>query len=201
MAASDETEPLSPTPSSSESAPDMEEDANTPEPPAPSGALEDDPSLLEPATRALIDGPDQPDGENHPTPAAARPDAAATFEDAAVSDTDSVSDEPESSTAAPAPIEAPADLMRVTSAHRIAVELKRIETEIREILEGRDTRRKRRLAGTRGWQELEEDIRSWRGTGRFDPPTLDRLDQLITRRHHLFGHLRFVASTRPVWNS
>lgn len=201
MAAADETEPLSPTPSSSESAPDTEEDANTPEPPAPPDVLEDDPSLLEPATRALIDGPDQPDGENQPAPADAQTDPAAAFEDAAVSDTDTVSDEPESSTAAPAPIEAPADLKRETSAHRIAVELQRIETEIRAILEGRDTRRKRRLAGTRRWQELEEDIRSWRCTGRFDPPTLDRLDRLITRRHHLFGHLRFVVSTRPVWNS
>lgn len=199
MAAPDETEPLSPTPSSSESTPDRVEDANTSEPPASPGTLEDDPSLLEPATRALIDGPDQPDGENQP--AATRPDPAATFEDAAVSDADKVSDEPQSSTAAPAPIEARADLKRETSAHRIAVELKRIETEIRAILEDRDTRRKRRLAGTRGWQELEEDIRSWRCTRRFDAPTLDRLDRLITRRHHLFSHLRYVASTRPVWNT
>lgn len=200
MATSDETEPLSPTPPP-ESAPESVEDVNTPEPPDSSGALENDPSLQEPATRAPIDGPEQPDGENQPAPEAAHPDPAAAFEDAAVSDTDTIADEPESTSTAPAPVEAPADLGRETSAHRVGIELKRIETEIRTILEGRDTRRKRRLTGTRYWQELEEDIRSWRHTMRFDPPTLDRLDRLITRRHHLFGHLRYIVSTRPVWNS
>lgn len=200
MATSDETEPLSPTPPS-ESAPDSVEDVNTPEPPDPSGALENDPSLREPATRAPIDGPEQPDGENQPAPEAAQPDPASAFEDAAVDDTDTIADEPESTSTAPAPVEAPADLGRETSAHRVGIELKRIETEIRTILEERDTRRKRRLTGTRYWQELEEDIRSWRHTMRFDPPTLDRLDRLITRRHHLFGHLRYIVSTRPVWNS
>lgn len=200
MATSDETEPLSPTPSS-ESAPDSVEDVNTPEPPDSSGALDNDPSLQEPATRAPIDGPEQPDGENQPAPEAAQPDPAAVFEEAAVSDTDTIADEPESTSTAPASVEAPADLGRETSAHRVGIELKRIETEIRTILEGRDTRRKRRLTGTRYWQELEEDIRSWRHTMRFDPPTLDRLDRLITRRHHLFGHLRYIVSTRPVWNS
>ena len=200
MATPDETEPLSPTPPP-ESAPESVEDVNTPEPPDSSGALDNDPSLREPATRAPIDGPEQPGGENQPAPEAEQPDPAAAFEDVAVNDTDQVADEQKSSTAAPAPTEAPADLARETSAHRLGIELKRIETEIRTILEGRDTKRKRRLTGTRQWQELEEDIRSWRCTRRFDAPTLDRLDRLITRRHHLFGHLRYVASTRPVWNT
>ena len=200
MATPDETEPLSPT-QPHESAPESVEDVNTPEPPDSSGALDNDPPLEEPATRAPIDRPDQPDGENPPAPEAAQTDPEATFDDHAVSDTDQVADEQKSSTAAPAPTEAPADLARETSAHRIGIELKRIETEIRTILEGRDTKRKRRLTGTRQWQELEEDIRSWRCTRRFDAPTLDRLDRLITRRHHLFGHLRYVASTRPVWNT
>ena len=100
MVTPDETDPLSPTPPP-EPAPEMKADADTPEQPAPPGALEDDPSLLEPATRALIDGSDQPDGENQSAPEAARPDTAAALEDAAVSDTDTITDEPQSATAAP----------------------------------------------------------------------------------------------------
>jgi hypothetical protein len=87
------------------------------------------------------------------------------------------------------------------SAHRIAVELKRIEAEVRAIVADRDPKRKRRLAGTRRWQEFEDDVLSWRGAGRFDDAALDRLQQLIARRHYLFRHLTFVASTRPTWNT
>lgn len=87
------------------------------------------------------------------------------------------------------------------SAHRIAVELKRIENEVWTLLDGSDTKRKRRLAGSRRWMELEDDIRNWRYTGRFDEAVLDRLQQLVCRRHYLFTRLRFSASTRPVWNS
>jgi len=84
---------------------------------------------------------------------------------------------------------------------RIAFELKRIEAEVRSLLENRDPKRKRRLAGTRRWNELEEDIIAHRHTGRIDEPSLLRLSQLITRRHYLFRRLRFVSSTRPTLNS
>lgn len=87
------------------------------------------------------------------------------------------------------------------SAHAVGIELKRIEDEVRAILEDRDPRRKRKLNGTSRWQELEEDLISWRFSGRFSEDALRRLGELISRRHHLFRHLRFLASTRPTWNS
>lgn len=87
------------------------------------------------------------------------------------------------------------------SAHAVGIELKCIEDEVRAILEDRDPRRKRRLNGTSRWQELEDDLISWRFSGRFSEDALRRLGELIARRHHLFRHLRFLASTRPTWNS
>jgi len=87
------------------------------------------------------------------------------------------------------------------SAHRIAVELKHVETRIRELLSDRDSRRKRKLAGTYRWHELEEDIIAWRAERRFDSDTLEELHRLTCRRHYLFNQLRFAASTRPTWNS
>jgi hypothetical protein len=93
------------------------------------------------------------------------------------------------------------DWDREQSAHRIVVELKRIEARVREILEGRDNKRKRKLGGTRRWQDLEEDLIAWHDTTRFDAPTLARLRELITKRHYLFRRLRFLAGTHGTWNS
>ncbi len=87
------------------------------------------------------------------------------------------------------------------SAHAIAVELRRIEKEVRRFLENRDPKRKRKFTGTRRWLELEEDILALRFTGRIDEDTIRLLLQNIARRHHLFNQLRFVASTRPTWNT
>ena len=87
------------------------------------------------------------------------------------------------------------------SAHRVAVELRRIESELRALLEERDPKRKRKLSGTSRWHELEDDILSWQFSGRFDDETLRRLRELIGRRHYLFHRLRFLASTRPTWNT
>ena len=88
-----------------------------------------------------------------------------------------------------------------TNAQRIGLELRRIEADIRLLLEQRDPKRKRKMAGTRRWHELEEDLLSWRFTGRFEEETLRRLSELIARRHFLFARLRFLAFTRPGWNS
>ncbi len=115
-----------------------------------------------------------------------------------VSDTGAISDIEE---AAPTASSAPPKWEYEMSAHRIAVELKRIENEVWTLLDGPDTKRKRRLAGSRRWMELEDDIRNWRYGGRFDEAVLDRLQQLVCRRYYLFTRLRFSASTRPVWNS
>lgn len=87
------------------------------------------------------------------------------------------------------------------SAHNVVVELKRIENKVRELLEGVDNRRKRRLGGTQRWHELQEDILAWRFGGRVPEVTLRRLDELVVRRHCLYRHLEFLASTRPVMNS
>ncbi len=89
----------------------------------------------------------------------------------------------------------------VLSAHAIAVELKHIEGEVRRILDPVDDKRKRKLNGTRRWQELEDDIQSWRFGNRLPEPDLLRLRQLIDRRHSLFKRLSFLSGTRPTWNS
>ncbi len=87
------------------------------------------------------------------------------------------------------------------STRHVVAELKQVEDEVRKILEPRDSKRKRRMAGTQRWLELEDDILSWKFAGRFDEATLRRLHQLVTRRHHLFRQLHFIAGTRPTWNT
>ncbi len=84
---------------------------------------------------------------------------------------------------------------------RIGSELRRIEAEVRQILDAHDLKRKRKMAGTRRWHELEEDIIAWRFSPRIDDALLVRLRDLVARRHHVFQRLRFIASTRPTWNS
>ena len=99
------------------------------------------------------------------------------------------------------PPEQTGDWEHELSAHRVAVELRRVESDIRGLLDERDPKRKRKLSGTSRWHELEDDILSWRFSGRFDESTLQRLQELIGRRHYLFNRLRFLASTRPTWNT
>ena len=113
-------------------------------------------------------------------------------------DTDTIPDEVD---ATPTQDRSLRDWSNDTSTGAIAGELNRVETEVRELLSARDTRRKRKLAGTRRWLELEEDLLSWRFSAAVDEETIHRLQRLIARRHFLFTRLRFLASTRPTWNS
>ena len=87
------------------------------------------------------------------------------------------------------------------SFHKIVVELNRVESEVRRLLDGRDTKRKRKLSGTRRWLELEEDIIGWRHSGKMDDSMIQQVQQLVARRHYLFRRLSFVAGTRPTWNT
>jgi hypothetical protein len=87
------------------------------------------------------------------------------------------------------------------SVKRIAVELKNIEEEVRSLLIGQDPKRKRRLAGTRRWLELEEDIGGLLHSGRIEESVLKELQLLVSRRHYLFRRLKFLTGTRPTWNS
>ena len=57
------------------------------------------------------------------------------------------------------------DLEAELSAQAVGADLKRIEAEVRSILENRDPRRKRKLGGSFRWLELEDDVRSWRFSG------------------------------------
>lgn len=93
------------------------------------------------------------------------------------------------------------DLESCCSVRRIAVELKHVEQQVREILDVLDTRRKRRLTGTRRWLDLQEDMVNWRYGNKFDTATLDRLQQLVAQRHYMYQRLRFLSGTRPTWNS
>jgi hypothetical protein len=87
------------------------------------------------------------------------------------------------------------------SPQHLYLELKRIEDEVKELLEARDPVRKRKLGGTRRWRDLEDEIVAWKYGDRFDEATLKRVQCLIARRHHLYRRLRFLAGTRPTWNS
>ncbi len=95
----------------------------------------------------------------------------------------------------------PVDWSQETSAHAIEVELQHIETSVRTALETVDSRRKRRLGGTQRWRELEQDISSWRFTGRFSEEAAQHLLYLIRKRHSLYERLSFLSSTRPTWNT
>ena len=86
-------------------------------------------------------------------------------------------------------------------AHHIAIELKHLEEEVRQLLEPLDPRRKRKFSGTRRWHELEDDLRALRFTGRFPEATIVKILQLIARRHTLFRRLNFLSATRPTWNT
>lgn len=154
---------------------------------------EDDPNLLDPATRTVEGADDAQDGTPPDTQVAS---AAALGDDS--SDTDAIADEGEPAGDTKDRL---ADSSTERKAHRIAVELKHVESEVRRLLENRDTRRKRRLGGTRRWLELEEDIISWRSTGRFEEDTLDQLGALIAKRHYYFDQLQFLSTVRPGWRA
>lgn len=81
--------------------------------------------------------------------------------------------------------------------HRLIVELKRIEGEVRSLLEGTDPKRKRKLSGTRRWLELHEDILSLRHSGRASEEDLARLSELVAQRHFVFTRLRYLSETHP----
>jgi len=179
------------------------EDAYWPEIVDEGAVTEDDPDLMGSAARSLEVG----DEEGGDTGEAASPavdvSVGQPVESDDEGDADKISEDPQSVTGRPHPEPPPpaADWGQEMSAHRIAVELKRIEAEVRGLLEGRDPRRKRKLSGSRRWREMEEDIIEWRFTSRFDEASLARLLDLAARRNYLFQRLRFVAGTRTGWNS
>jgi len=196
MASEDFASPIQPDePAFAEGLPPVE-DATEPEPGEEEAVSEDaaDEILLDQKARVL-QGADAP---NVPTTGAAA--TVAPREDEDVSDVAHLPDIP-IMTSTSVRQRRKGDWECELSAHAVALELRRIEDEVREILEIRDPKRKRKLSGTHRWQELEEDILSWYGAGRFDDGTLGRLRSLINRRHVLFRHLGFLASTRPTWNS
>ena len=157
--------------------------------------MEDDPQMETPSTSPVnIDAESQTDDKTILNESS----LSDTTDRDDLGDTASIPDEVDTT---PIPDRSLRDWSNETSTGSIAGELKRIETEVRELLNGRDTRRKRKLAGTRRWLELEEDLLSWRFGSSVDEETIQQLRRLISRRHFLFTRLRFLASTRPTWNS
>ena len=161
---------------------------------------EDDPQLLDATARSIEASPGEaPDDQAVEGVSVGQQPGSRTTEDDE-SDAGSVADDSDASEALsrdPAAV----NWDRTTSPHEIVVELKRVESEVRDLLEGRDRKRKRKLDGTRRWHELEEDLLAWRYAGVIDESTNQRLRQLVARRHYLFTRLSFLATTRPVWNS
>ena len=163
---------------------------------APSTVEEDDPSLLDRGSHSLAGVAAEDDAEARDL-SKLRPSVA----DAEVAGDLTAGLAETAAASATVHLEQTGDWENELSAHRVAVELRRIESDVRAILEERDPKRKRKLSGTSRWQELEDDIISWRFSGRFDEDTLRRVQELIGRRHYLFHRLRFLASTRPAWNT
>ena len=158
---------------------------------------EDDASLLDPAARCLEpESTGVAEGSVH----AEGTPAASTVDRAQDGDSDWTADDLPTDEPGQDDRQRP-DWMEQVNPHDVMVELKRIEKDIRNALEDRDPKRKRKFAGTRRWVELEDDIISWRFSGRFDEEMLTLLQRLISRRHYLVRHLRFLSGTRPVWNS
>ena len=173
------------------------EDAYAPDESSGQAVADDDPNVLDQTTRALESDLEE-SGPDEELPSTEKTRVALESDD--TSDTDGVATEPETRTDTSEPAR-PWTWEGEASAHKIVVELKRIEAEVRQLLEARDSKRKRKLGGTRRWMELADDIITWRYTGRMDEATLRHLQNLVSRRHHLFQQLRFLAGTRPTWNS
>lgn len=133
-------------------------------------------------------------GTNQP-----QPNRAASTDDS--TDVGTLSEEPVGAPTPPVPQRRAGDWQAEMSARRIAIELRKIETHIRELLQDRDLRRRRKLAGTYRWRELEDDLNELRTSRRVDPDTINEIQRLVYRRHFLFTQLRFAAATRPTWNT
>lgn len=174
------------------------EDAYAPPADADETVPEDEPAVLDAAARSLDVG-DVVAGDTDRIESAT-PSVLDDTEPEDAGDADSIKDEPETEEDAAAAARPP-NWDRERSAHRIAVELKRVEKEIRELLEGRDSKRKRKLTGTRRWTDLRDDLLSWYGAGRVDDEVLARMNELVTRRAYLFKRLHFLAGTRQGWNT
>jgi len=90
---------------------------------------------------------------------------------------------------------------QVASAHDLAVELRRVESCIRDLLAQGDIKRKRKYEGTRRWLELEEDILIMRFQGPAREETLREVLRLIAQRRRIFRRLNFLVSTRHCLNT
>lgn len=192
-------EPFPAKPDDSTSSADLPpiEDAYASDEDAEQPPEEDDSQLLDAAARALEAGSDEDIAAEESPPQTAASATAERDESSDTGDLDTNEVARDDEVAAPKE----ANWAAESSAHRLIVELKRIEGEVRDLLADRDPKRKRKLAGTRRWLELEEDLIAWRYSDRFDVETLRRLNELVARRHHLFRRLRFLAATRPTWNT
>jgi hypothetical protein len=190
----DNTPTPEPTPAHDEAA--QIEDADAPDAETAEDIAEDDPLLLSGAVRIIQ--PDEDSGSEEVVSPIVEDSPRRRYDD--TSDAAAIQDEPAQAGSKESNLSQP-DWATEVSARKIGIELKHIEENVRHLLDGRDTRRKRKLGGTRRWHELEEDIINWRHAGRIDGDTLDRLHEMIARRHHLFQRLRFLAGTRPTWNS
>ncbi len=180
-------------PESSEKLPAIE-DAYAPSgPTGEDGIGEDEAQLLDSAARSFP----HKDTEGADDDPKRRVDAARGDD---TSDTDTVSAETKPSRGQATESRVP-NWDREVSARAIIVELKRVETEIRQVLDTCDTKQKRKLGGTRRWHELEEDVIAWRFNGRPGDEVCRRVQQLVARRHYLFRRLCFLSATRPTWNS
>ena len=187
------------SPNETEQTPQIE-DANEPENIADSVPDEDAPELLSGLSRVLEDQLDDTENADAAAIEASKAAAAMAAQRDDTSDTEAISDGTDGGSEVQSP-EKDTDWESELSAHQVVVVLKRIETEVRSLLEGVDGRRKRKLSGSRRWRELEEDLISWQYTSRIDQTVLKRLMQLVARRDYLFRRLIFLSGTRQVWNS
>ncbi len=173
-------------------APKRESSTETPPP-----AAAPEPEVSDSTSAAPTPKKNQPTGSSSVDQ---RPPNRATATDDST-DVGTLSEEPVGAPTPPIPQRRAGDWQAEMSARRIAIELRKIETIIRELLQDRDLRRRRKLAGTYRWRELEDDLNELRTSRRVDPDTINEIQRLVYRRHFLFTQLRFAAATRPTWNT
>lgn len=89
----------------------------------------------------------------------------------------------------------------VEAAAQLTREMEAVASQARDLLANVAGRVRLDLHATQGWVELYDMLLSDRLTNSLSAEALDRLRRCYVRWQHLHRHLRFVTSTRPVWNS
>ena len=89
----------------------------------------------------------------------------------------------------------------IESCNALLRDLESIVAETREFIERAHVRRKYDLHNPGDWLSLQEDLHTDRFANSLDAQSIARLQSCCVRWLHRYRRLRFIAATRPVWNT